>query len=68
MHGKICAIYAAYALVRTRLKKLYAFPLYFLNWMHLANLSHFDKEKRSPGWVKAAVHVEAGPGAQSGLT
>ena len=25
-------------------------------------------EERSPGWVKAAAHVEAGPGVQSGLT
>ena len=53
-------------------RKLYAFPLYFLNWMHLSQFKPPWQrgliEKRSPGWVKAAAHVEAGSGVQSGLT
>ena len=53
-------------------KKLYAFPLYFLNWMHLSQFKPPRQkdpiEIRSPGWVKAAAHVEAGPGVQSRST
>ena len=38
------------------------------NWIYLSHLTKGPDEKRSPGWVKAAAHVEAGPGVQSRLT